>query len=58
MAEHYNKTPSEILGIEDIYTAYCLNEACLFINSRLKLGEQPSFIEHYSKFSDLYKKFK
>lgn len=58
MSEAYNRLPSELLGIEDVYTSYCLNEACLFISSKIKKGEQPSFVEHYTRFSDLYSKYK
>lgn len=55
--------PSQVMGIEDEYTAFCFNEACALIVSRLKNKEKPivRFDENnkkvYSKPSDYYKKF-
>ena len=55
--------PSQVMGIEDEYTAFCFNEACALIITRLKNKEKPiiRFDEHhkkvYSKPSDFYKKF-
>ena len=32
MSDCYNKAPSDIMGIsDDPYTAYCFDEACMFI---------------------------
>lgn len=31
MAKEYNKRPSEVIFIDDPYTAYCFDEACSFI---------------------------
>ena len=33
MSKHYSKRPSEILGITDTYTAYCLDEAAALLYS-------------------------
>jgi hypothetical protein len=55
--------PSQVMGIEDEYTAFCFNEACAFIVAKLKDGLKPiiRFDENnkkvYSKPSDFYKKF-
>lgn len=55
--------PSQSMGIEDEYTAFCFNEACAFIVSKLKEGLKPivRFDDNnkkiYSKPSDFYKKF-
>lgn len=35
--------PSELLGIEDDYTAYCLDEACLFMVNMARDGKEPDF---------------
>lgn len=60
-----NGRPSELLSIEDTYTAFCFDEACAYILSELQNGKEP--IEHkevnhqkqsYSRPSDLYNKFK
>jgi hypothetical protein len=55
--------PSELLEIEDAYTAFCFDEACAYIMQKLKDGEKPiRKIENktsktYSKPSDFYNKF-
>ena len=66
MSKQYNCLPSEIMGIEDRYTAFCFNEACLEIIARLQNEEKPYYIEqreraeepkHYSNFKDFYKTY-
>lgn len=54
IANMYHKLPSEILGLRDEYTSYCLNEACTYILGRLNDGETPVFRKEYKSFSDLY----
>ena len=62
MAKLYMVRPSEILGITDAYTAFCLDEACAYITSRIKNGEEPDFNiqnkslekQHYSSLRDMY----
>lgn len=55
--------PSELLEIDDAYTAFCFDEACAYILSKLKDGEEPIIKEEetsqktYAKPSDFYKKF-
>ena len=58
--------PSDLMGIEDAYTAFCFDEACAVIMKRLQDGEKPIFEKgkgpdgynkEYSKPSDLYKKY-
>ena len=34
MARHYQKRPSEILGLDDEYIAYCFDEVCYFYVSK------------------------
>ena len=46
MSKQYNCLPSEILGIEDDYTAFCFNEACMNIIIHLESGEKPRYIEN------------
>ena len=57
VATTYKRRPSEMLGIEDAYTAYCLDEACAFIVQKLKDGEEIIEKTHYSSFSQLYKNY-
>lgn len=55
--------PSEVMGIEDEYTAFCFDEACAFIVAKMQKGEEPvlqidSTNHPAQKPSDLYGKFK
>lgn len=62
MSKLYRIRPSEILGIVDVYTAYCLDEACAYITSKIQKGEEPDFNiqkeslekQHYSSLRDMY----
>ena len=65
MSKMYCCRPSEILNINDEYTAYCFDEACMFIRAKLESGEKPQYKVfrdeeemHFGKFSDLYKTIK
>lgn len=53
--------PSELLNIQDGYTAFCFDEACAMIVMRMKDGEKPvmkvGHEEKLKKPSDLYRKF-
>ena len=56
--------PSELMDIEDAYLAFCFDEACAFIISKMMDGEEPivkvnpvSGEKEYKKPSDLYKKY-
>lgn len=64
MAKRFGKLPSEILNIEDEYTAFCFDEACVYIMCELESGKTPCYIEvgkeepkHYSNFKDFYKSY-
>ena len=43
MSRLYHSRPSKILGIGDEYTAYCLDEACALIISKIDNDEEPKF---------------
>ncbi len=45
MSKVFQCLPSEILNIDDEYTAYCFNEACCNLILRIQGGEEP----HYKK---------
>lgn len=55
--------PSELLEIEDAYTAFCFDEACAYIIKRLQDGNKPVYkidykdTKTYAKPSDFYKKY-
>lgn len=55
--------PSELLEIGDAYTAFCFDEACSYILSRMRQGDEPVVKKKdeqpkvYKKPSDYYKKF-
>lgn len=36
MSEQYRTRPSELLGLCDSYTAFCFDEACYFIRTKLQ----------------------
>lgn len=55
--------PSELMGLNDEYTAFCFDEACAFIIDKIKDGNKPIMrLEEnkivYNKPSDLYAKYK
>ena len=54
MAKLYSTRPSTLLVVEDEYTAYCIDEACSYISSRIERGDNPSFEVRYSSFSSMY----
>ena len=57
MSTMYHKTPSELLRIEEDYTAFCLDEACIFIRLKMEDAEnpqKPNFKEKATSFSDFY----
>ena len=39
----FNKLPSEILRIDDEYTAFCFDEACLYITNQIENKKKPHF---------------
>lgn len=55
--------PSDIMGIEDAYTAFCFDEVCAFIIKEIQDGKEPIMKvksngdKSYKKPSDLYKKY-
>lgn len=53
----YSKLPSEVMRIDDEYTAFCFDEACEEIMYRFSKGESPTFRSKYKSFSDFYKQF-
>lgn len=66
MSKLYKCLPSEILGIEDTYTAFCFDEACCNLMLRIENEEEPRYIEQnkngeqkleYSSFTDFYKQY-
>lgn len=57
MVKRYNKLPSELMSIEDDYTAYCFNEACAFILGELEAGEEIHFKKQYNSFTQLYAQY-
>ena len=46
MAKRYNARPSEIVGETDVYAAYCLDEACMYILCKIdEEGRLPQKLE-------------
>ena len=44
-ALNLNCRPSEMIGIEDTYTAFCFDEACALIVTKLEKGEEPCLMK-------------
>lgn len=57
MMNIFKERPSKFLGIEDTYTAYCLDTACMYIMNKMEKGETPVFKTNPKSFSELYKKY-
>jgi hypothetical protein len=57
VAQRYRKLPSEVIGVEESYAAYCFDEACHLIMSRLDAGEEIQFNQNYKTFSDIYSQY-
>lgn len=62
MSKIYHCRPSEILKIDDEYTAFCFDEACAVIISRIQAGEKPTYVledennpKEFKNFSEFYK---
>lgn len=56
MSDAYRKAPSDILGIADPYTAFCLDEACLYIKHMIQEEKRtPNFGKaEWAKEEDKY----
>lgn len=54
LAKRFNRLPSELLNLEDEYTAFCFDEACGLILDKLESGEEIRFQQKFSSFSELY----
>lgn len=57
MSAHYRVRPSEMMGIDDDYVAFCFNEACAYISMKVENGEQVVFKKKYKSLKDLYKHY-
>ena len=49
MSRLYHSQPSKILGIDDEYTAYCLDEACALIISKIDNDEESKLNQKENK---------
>lgn len=45
MSELYHTRPSQLLNIEDEYTAHCLDEACMYITLMMRQGKEPQWFD-------------
>ena len=57
IAQLYGIRPSNLVGVEDAYEAFCFDEACAFIQLKMMGGEEPKFKIIYKSFKDLYKNY-
>jgi len=50
MIKRYGQRPSLLVGVEDPYAAYCLDEACMYIMCRIESeGRLPRSLERLSE---------
>lgn len=67
-AQRYKILPSQVIKVEDEYTAFCFDEACAFIMGKIDNKEEPNFNvfasenedakeikKEYRNFGDYYK---
>ncbi|MBC8612046.1 hypothetical protein [Massiliimalia timonensis] len=57
MSNHYKKRPSELLDVCDSYTAFCLDEACEYIEGRIQSGDTPVYRKKARSFHEIYQNF-
>lgn len=57
MSKQYQIRPSSLIDIDDSYTAYCFDEACSYIISKMNNDEQPMFKKSYKSFSEMYSQY-
>jgi len=50
MSKRYGRRPSRLVGVDDPYAAYCLDEACMYILCRIESdGRLPRSLERLSE---------
>lgn len=50
MVKRYGRQPSRLVGVDDPYAAYCLDEACMYILCRIEAdGRLPRSLERLSE---------
>lgn len=63
MSKMYHCPPSVIMHIDDEYTAFCFDEACCLIMTKLSEGETPQYLSYqdekkeYKNFKDFYAQY-
>ena len=58
LAKVQGKTPSEVMGIDDEYTAFCFDEACDYLVKRVLKGDDPRYEKKKKKVSSMAEYFK
>lgn len=52
MSDFYKCKPSEVIHLEDEYTAFCFDEACLYISLQMQSGLKPVFVTDEERDGD------
>lgn len=52
----YNKLPSEILRIDDEYTSFCFDEACMYISNEIEAGNEAKWKDEELTTEEVRKK--
>lgn len=58
LAKSQNQKPSNVLCIEDEYTAFCFDEACEYIMINIRNGEEPQYEKKKVKVTSMAEYFK
>lgn len=45
------------MDIDDPYTAYCFDEACMYIIKQIEDGKEPTFKRKFKTFSEMYRNY-
>ena len=57
IAKRFSQLPSSVINVEDEYTAFCFNEACMLIMSEIESGKEPIWIEDRTKENEKPKEY-
>lgn len=57
LANAYQCRPSALMDVEDPYTAYCFDEACVYIVRKINDDKEPTFRANYKSFKDMYRQY-
>ena len=57
MTKAYRLRPSELMGVEDSYTAYCFDEACFYFEVCLASGKTAEKLRYMNQRRIVFQSF-